>query len=107
MTCVDNRGSGNFHFTGGDNGDFVSNSVGVGNSGVKIRSSKSVAKMGNNSRCSVSGSDNSRVGLTLLAAIISISISVAIVSSISIVSTMVWVAIITIPSISAGFGIWS
>merc|ERR1719361_3072597 len=99
MTCIDNRGSGNFyvHCTGCNNGIFVSDSVGVGNSVVKIRSSKSVAvaKMGNNSRCSMSGSEDSRVGLTFLAAIVSISISVAIVSSISsiaIVST-IWVAI--------------
>merc|ERR1719228_2867010 len=108
MTCVDNsRGSlSYFHFTGGDNGVFVSNSVGVRNSMVKVRSSKSVAKMGNDSGCRVSGSDDSRVGLTFLAAPESISISVAIVSSI--VSTIVWAAITiitTIPCSRIGLGI--
>merc|ERR1719361_3214232 len=110
MTCVDNRrGSlSYFHFTGGDNGVFVGNSVGVGYSVVKIRSSKSIAKMGNNGRCRVSGSDNGRVGLTFHAAPESISISVAIVSSI--VSTIVWAAIAiitTIPCSGVGLGIRS
>merc|ERR1719323_2424117 len=81
----------NFNFAGGDCSVFVGNSVSVGNSSVKkgcsisIAKTKTVAKMGNNSGCGMSSGKNGGVSLTLLAAIVSVSV----VSWISIVSTII------------------
>merc|ERR1719461_714976 len=87
----------NFNFAGGDCSIFVGNSVSVGNSSVKkgcsisVAKTKTIAKMGNNSRCSMSSCKNGGVSLTLLAAVVSVS-----VSWISIVSTIISTIISTI-----------
>merc|ERR1712213_205685 len=70
----------NFNFAGGDCSVLVGNSVSVGNSSVKkgcsisIAKTKTIAKMGNNSGGGMSSGENGRVSLTLLAAIVSVSI---------------------------------
>ena len=81
----------NFNFAGGDSSVFVGNSVSVGNSSVKkgcsisIAKTKTIAKMGNNSGGGMSSGKNGGVSLTLLAAVVSVSV----VSWISIISTII------------------
>merc|ERR1719225_1731707 len=78
----------NVNFAWSDNSVFVGNSVSMGNSSVKegcsisVAKTKTIAKMGNNSGCGMSGGKNSRVSLTFLAAIVSVLSWISIVSTI-------------------------